>query len=145
MMPSAPTSTRPRLPTAEQHRPGRVSHRVIGLGFAAAAVGNAIGTLPQAQPFLQWCHDNAWLPPYGWVLDHLISAAPVVVGVTVVFEAALAAMLLSRRHDQTALALAMAWVVGLIPAIAWPYWLANVALAAIFVTVALYDRLHETA
>jgi hypothetical protein len=44
-----------------------------------------------------------------------------------------------------ALALATVWVVGLIPAIAWPYWLVNVALAAIFVAVGSYDRLHETA
>jgi hypothetical protein len=32
---------------------GRVMHRLVGAGFAAAAVGNAIGTLPQASSFLQ--------------------------------------------------------------------------------------------
>jgi hypothetical protein len=69
MTPSATTTARRRFATSKKHRPGCVSHRIIGAGFAAAAVGNAIGTMPQARSFLQWCHDSAWLAPYGWVLD----------------------------------------------------------------------------
>jgi hypothetical protein len=49
---------------------GRVMHRLVGAGFAAAAVGNAIGTLPQASSFLQWLADDAWVPPYPWLLRH---------------------------------------------------------------------------
>ena len=41
---------------------GRVLHRLVGLGFAAAALGNATGTVRQAPLFLQWLADGAWTP-----------------------------------------------------------------------------------
>ena len=124
-------------PLTGAHRPltrarSSFSHRLIGFGFAVAAVGNAVGTLPQARPFLEWCRDSAWLPPYRWVLEQLVDVAPVVVVATVVFEAVVAAMLISRRRVDVALALATVWVIGLIPAMAWPYWLANVVMAVVF-------------
>ncbi|GAA2558622.1 hypothetical protein [Pseudonocardia hydrocarbonoxydans] len=114
-------------------RPSRTGDRLavvlVGAGFAAAAVGNAVGTLPQARPFLQWCRDAAWLPPYRWVLERLVDVAPAVVVAVIAYQAALAVMLLARRRVDLALALALIWVVGLIPALAWPYWSVNVVLA----------------
>ncbi|MBW0092822.1 hypothetical protein I4I73_08535 [Pseudonocardia sp. KRD-184] len=107
----------------------RLAVVLVGAGFAAAAVGNAVGTLPQARPFLQWCRDEAWLPPYRWVLERLVDVAPAVVVAVIAFQAALAVMLLARRRVDVALALALIWVVGLIPALAWPYWSVNVVLA----------------
>lgn len=107
----------------------RLAVVLVGAGFAAAAVGNAVGTLPQAHPFLQWCRDEAWLPPYRWVLERLVDVAPFVVVAVIAFQATLAAMLLARRRVDVALALALLWVVGLIPALAWPYWSVNVVLA----------------
>ena len=41
-------------------------------------------------------------------------------------------MLITRWHERLALGLATLWVIGLIPAVAWPYWLANVLLAILF-------------
>jgi hypothetical protein len=41
-------------------------------------------------------------------------------------------MLITRWHERLGLALATLWVLGLIPALAWPYWLVNVALAVLF-------------
>jgi hypothetical protein len=111
---------------------GRVLNRLVGVGFAAAAVGNAVGTLQQAPSFLQWLADGAWVPPYPWLLEHLADRPYAVVGATVVFEAVVAAMLITRWHERLALALATLWVLGLIPAVAWPYWLANVPLAILF-------------
>jgi hypothetical protein len=108
---------------------GRIANRLVGIGFAAAAVGNAFGTMRQASSFVQWMADTAWIPPYPWILQHLVSFSPAVVGATVVFEAALAAMLITRWHERVALALATLWVLGLIPALGWPYWLVNVPLA----------------
>ena len=67
-----------------------------------------------------------------WFLERLVGVAPFVVGATVVFEAALGVMLITRWHERVALALATLWVLGLIPAIAWPYWLVNVPLAIVF-------------
>jgi hypothetical protein len=120
-------SRRPNHPSR-----GRLMNRIVGVGFAAAAVFNAVATLRQASGFLEWSADSAWLPPYPWLLQHLVERAPAVVGATVIFESAVAAMLISRWHERLALALATLWVVGLIPALAWPYWLVNVPLAILF-------------
>ena len=111
---------------------GRILHRLVGVGFAAAAVGNALGTMRQAPSFLQWLAESAWIPPYPWLLEHLANRPYAVVGATVIFEAAVATMLITRWHERLALALATLWVLGLIPALAWPYWLANVLLAILF-------------
>jgi hypothetical protein len=107
-------------------------HRLVGAGFAAAAVGNAVSTLPRASWFLQWLADGAWVAPYPRLLQHLLDRADAVVGATVIFEAAVAAMLITRWHERLALALGTLWVLGLIPALAWPYWLVNVPLAILF-------------
>ena len=111
---------------------GRILHRLVGVGFAAAAVGNALGTMRQAPSFLQWLAESAWIPPYPWLLEHLANRPYAVVGATVIFEAAVATMLITRWHERLALALATLWVLGLIPALAWPYWLADVLLAILF-------------
>ena len=111
---------------------GRILHRLVGVGFAAAAVGNALGTMRQAPSFLHWLAESAWIPPYPWLLEHLANRPYAVVGATVIFEAAVATMLITRWHERLALALATLWVLGLIPALAWPYWLADVLLAILF-------------
>jgi hypothetical protein len=107
-------------------------NRLIGVGFGAAAIFNAVVALPGAPDFLKWSADSAWLLRYRWLLQHLVERAPAVVGATVIFEAAVAAMLITRWHERLGLALATLWVLGLIPALAWPYWLVNVALAVLF-------------
>jgi hypothetical protein len=119
-------------PRRERPAPGRVLNRLVGVGFAAAAVGNAIGTIRQAPSFLRWLADGAWIPPYPWLLQHLVGRSDAVVGATVIFEAAVAAMLITRWHERLALGLATLFVLGLIPALAWPYWLANVPLVILF-------------
>lgn len=106
----------------------RVARTVVGAGFATAAVGNAIGFLPRSGELLVWFRDTAWLPPYPWVLGHLVEIAPVAVGAAVLYESAVAAMLLTRRHETLALAMGTLWAVGVIPAVGWPYWLTNVPL-----------------
>jgi hypothetical protein len=109
-----------------------VLHRLVGVGFTAAAIGNAIGTIRQAPSFLQWLADGAWIPPYPWLLEHLADRPYAVLGATAIFEAVVAAMLITRWHERVALALATLFVLGLIPALAWPYWLVNVPLGMLF-------------
>ena len=109
----------------------RLARTATGIGFGCAAVGNLFGFLPRAGELLPWFADTAWLPPYPWVLHRLLPLAPLVVAGAVALEAAVAAMLLTRRHEPLALALATAWLLGLIPAMGWPYWSANVVVGVV--------------
>jgi hypothetical protein len=114
----------------------RSATRATGVFFAACAVGNAVSTLRRARPFLEWCRDGAWLPPYPAVLERLVPVAPWVVGGTVLLEAGIAALLLDRRRQEAGLWLATAFVVGVSPAIAYPYWTANVPQALLYAGLA---------
>jgi hypothetical protein len=107
-----------------------VVHTAVGIGFGAAALGNLIGFAPRADELLPWFADTAWLPPYAWLLDHLVEVASTVVTAGAVVEAAIAVMLLSRRRVSLGLGLAAAWMLGLIPAVGWPYWIPNLVLGS---------------
>jgi hypothetical protein len=120
----------------------RVGTRAVGAFFAACALGNAVGTSRRAIPFLEWCRDGAWLAPYPAVLRRLVPLAPWAVGATAAFEAGVAALLLGGRREEGALWLATLWVVAVSPAVAWPYWTANVPQAALYAYLA---RQHRTA
>jgi hypothetical protein len=61
-------------------------------GIRGSGSFNAVATLPQASAFLEWSAASAWLPPYPWLLRHLVASALVVVGATVIFETAVAVM-----------------------------------------------------
>lgn len=114
---------------------GSAATRVVGLFFIATAVGNAVGTVRIATRFLEWLRDGAWLAPFPSVLGRLVPAAPAVILVVAGFQAVIGFMLLSGKGVQTALRLAQLFVLGIIPCIAWPYWVANVGLAATFEAV----------
>jgi hypothetical protein len=114
----------------------RVGARAAGVFFTGCAIGNAVGTLRRATPFLEWCRDGSWLAPYPAVLGRLVPVAPWVVGGTVVAEAGIAALLLGGRHQEAGLWLATAFVVGVSPAIAYPYWTANVPQALLYAGLA---------
>jgi hypothetical protein len=108
-----------------------LAHVAVGVGFGCAAVGNLVGFLPRATELLPWFAETAWLPPYPWLLSRLVDIAPAVVSVSAGFEAIIAALLLTRRQVPLALGLATGWVLGLIPAVGWPYWTANLALGSL--------------
>jgi hypothetical protein len=36
------------------------------MGFAVAAIGYTVGTLPSSMWFLKKCRDTSWFPPYQW-------------------------------------------------------------------------------
>jgi hypothetical protein len=74
---------------------------------------------------------TAWLPPYSWLIDRLVPLAPVVVLTAAAFEATVSMMLLTRRHVSLALGLAAAWMIGLIPAVGWPYWTPKLILGSV--------------
>lgn len=118
--------------TAAGPRAGETSARAVGVFFGACAVGNAVGTRRRAREFLEWCRDGAWLSPYPAVLARLVPVAPRVVVATAVAEAGIAGLLLSRRHQAAGLEAGTAFVVGISPALAWPYWTANVPQALFY-------------
>ncbi|SOC49609.1 hypothetical protein SAMN05660748_2337 [Blastococcus aggregatus] len=120
--------------------PGRTAPELaatgVGLFFAACAVGNAVGTLPRSTQLMEWFRDTTWLPPYRVVLARLVPVAAPVVGATAVAEAAVAVLLLGRRHQEAGLWLATGWVIGISPAVGSPYWLVNVPQAMLYAGLA---------
>ena len=108
----------------------RIAHAAVGVGFAGAAVGNLVGFLPRAAELWPWFAHTAWLPPYSWLPHHLLPVGPLVVAAGAAFEAAVAAMLLTHRRVPHALGLAAGWMLGLVPAMGWPYWIVNIVLGA---------------
>jgi hypothetical protein len=126
------TRAAPPLPRWE-----RIAQAAVGVGFGGAAVVNVFGFLPRAHELLPWFAETAWLPPYGWVLHHLLPAAPLVVVAGAAFEATVAAMLLTQRRVPLALGLAAGWMLGLVPAIGWPYWTTNVVPGIVVVVLAV--------
>ena len=58
---TTPLDGRQVWPRLKHPAPGRILNRLVGVGCAAAAVGNAVRTLRQAPSFLQWLADGA-----GW-------------------------------------------------------------------------------
>ena len=117
----ATSTTSPRCP----QRWERATHTIVGLAFAAAAVGNLIGFVPRAQELLPWFAQTAWFPPYERLLHQVLPIAPVVVVAGAAVEAAIAATLLTRQRVPLGLGLATVWLLGLIPAVGWPYWTPN--------------------
>ena len=115
--------------------PGRrwmLATRVVGIYFAGSAVLNAVYTVRTAHRLMAWFHDSAWVAPYRPVLKVLERIAPTVVLGTAAFEAVVGYHLLRGHRVAGALRWAQAWVIGLIPALPWPYWAPNAVSAGMF-------------
>ncbi|GAA1751021.1 hypothetical protein [Kocuria aegyptia] len=109
--------------------------RAVGVYFTGSAVLNAVYTVRIAHRLMGWLRDNAWVPPYRPVLQVLERIAPTVVLGTAAFEAVVGYHLLRGRRVSGALRWAQAWVLGLVPALPWPYWVPNAVSAAVFEVV----------
>ena len=120
-------------PPATSPGPGWVlASRAVGVYFAGSAVLNTVYTVRIAERLMVWFRDSAWLPPYRRLLEALIPAAPAVVLATAAFEAVVGWHLLRCRRVSGALRWAQAWVLGLCPALPWPYWAPNAVSVAVF-------------
>jgi hypothetical protein len=95
-----------------------------------------VGTPRRARPSLEWWREGAWLLPYPVVLERLVPVASWVVGGAVLAEAGIAGLLLGSRHQEAGLWLATAFVAGVSPAIAYPYWTADVPQALLYAGLA---------
>ena len=111
--------------------------------YLAGAVLNALLTVPDARDLFENFRHMAWLAPYRWLIHNVILSAPTACAVALVaFELTLGvAIIAGGRARRVALVAATAFVVGLIPSLSWPYWTANVGLAAL--QVAFLRRLWK--
>lgn len=69
------------------------------------------------------------------MLGAMEPAAPLVVTATIVFEAVVGYQLMRLRRISGTLRWAQAWVLGLVPALPWPYWVPNAVSAVVFEAV----------
>jgi hypothetical protein len=125
-----------RSPSAPM--PGRgwvLASRAVGVYFAAGAGFNALAVLPRAREALSGFRDDAWLPPYRLVVGVLVPVAPAVIAGVAGFEGIVAYHLLRGRRVNGALRWAQGWVLGLVPVLAWPYWVPNAASVVAFEVV----------
>lgn len=105
---------------------------VVGLFYLAAAVFNLTYTLPKTDEagLLDGYADGAW---FGFletfVRDVLMPNDTLVMAAVVVFEIVVGwAILSSGDRVDLGVALSLAWVVAILPFLAWPYLLTNLAL-----------------
>lgn len=143
------TTTFPPIRTQTSLRfPGRawaISSQAVGAYFASMAVLNSVHTVRIAPDFFQWMHDNTWFPPYRPLLGALKPVAPAVVLGSAALQAVLGYHLLRGRRIPGALRWAQAWVLGLIPALSWPYWSLNAVSAVVFEIIRRGVKSHPSA
>ena len=89
----------------------KAGRAAAGLGFLTAAVFNLTVTRHKASQTLERMHDDAWLPPFRWLLRRiLIPHAPTVIVSAAIYEAAVGACILTRGRFVT---------IGLVGGAAW--------------------------
>jgi len=115
----------------------------IGLAYLAAAVFNTVYTLPRSDQ-LDGYAEGAWfgfLEDFMW--DVFMPNGDLFMILVIVFEVAVALLILSRgRYVDVGVTASVLWVLGILPFLAWPYLLTNIILALMqgVILFRLYDR-----
>jgi hypothetical protein len=120
---------------------------LVGGFYLLSAVFNAAYTLPRTgeDDLFDGYADGAW---FGFLEDFMRDVfAPngaLFMVLVVIFEVAVGVAILSRdRWVDFGVAASLLWVVGIMPFLAWPYLLVNIAL--VFIQGALLLRRFDTA
>lgn len=129
------TGSHPTPTTSSLRRGPLVATRAVGVYFAGSAALNAVHTVRVAPRLLAWLRESAWSPPHRRLLGALEPVAPAVVLGAAAFQAVVGYHLLRGRRVSGTLRWAQAWVLGLIPALPWPYWVPNALSAVAFEAV----------
>ena len=128
--------------------------RAVGMYFAGSAALNAVHTVRIAPRLLTWLRDSAWLPPCRRLLG-VVEAGREGLEVPLRIrhvrtrdvgriaerdlerrlDAGVLQQLLRGRRVSGSLRWAQAWVLGLVPALPWPYWVPNAVSAVVFEVV----------
>ena len=126
------SDTGANLHSRSHGRHGLATAALAGL-YVGGGVFNALITVPDARDVFESFRDMAWLGPYRWLIDNVILSAPTACAVALAgFELTLGgAIIFGGRPKRAAVVAATAFVIGLIPSLSWPYWTANVGLAAL--------------
>lgn len=116
--------------------PARIATSALGVGYIGCATVNALVTLRTDPSDVYWpggLGDTTWLAPYRWVEEHLIAPNGTAFTLALVtFQVLLGAhLLMAGRRAEEGLLVATAFVLVLVPALAFPYWIVNVALAGL--------------
>lgn len=116
---------------------------VIGLGYLAAAVFNAVYTLPRSDE-LDGYADGAW---FGFLRDFMVDVfmpnGDAFMLAVIAFEVAVGLLILWRgRWVDIGVATSVGWVLVVLPFLAWPYLVTNLVLAVVQGVVSLrrYER-----
>ena len=127
-------------PTDRLHRAARI---VAGLGFLGAAAFNATVTRRHPERAFNQMGDDAWLPPWQWLLRRVvIPHGPAVATATAAFEAAAGLCMLGRgRVARAGLLAGAGWAVVTTPVLPPVQAVGNLAIAPalVFLAVAVED------
>ena len=102
----------------------------IGVAYLAAAVFNTVYTLPRSDE-LDGYAEGAW---FGFLADFMrdvfMPNGELFMTLVIVFEVAVAILILSRgRYVDAGVTASVLWVLAILPFLAWPYLLTNIILA----------------
>lgn len=103
---------------------------IIGFAYLAAAVFNTIYTLPRSDQ-LDGYAEGAWfgfLEDFMW--DVFMPNGKLFMALVIIFEVAVAILILSRNsYVDIGVGASILWVLGILPFLAWPYLTTNLVLA----------------
>jgi hypothetical protein len=105
---------------------------VVGLAYVSAAVFNAVYTLPRSDELDEYA-EGAW---FGFLEDFMWNVfmphGEVFMTLVIVFEVAVGLLIMYRDGFVDAGVIAsVGWVLVVLPFLAWPYLVTNLALAAL--------------
>lgn len=105
----------------------------IGLAYLAAAVFNGVYTMPRVDTGLDGYADGAWFAFLGdFIRDVFVPNGTLFMVLVIAFELAVGLLILSRgRAVDLGIWASLAWVVAVLPFLAWPYLLTNIALVVL--------------
>lgn len=113
----------------------------VGLFYLAAAAFNSIYTLPRSEEegFFDGYADGAWFPALKDFMNDVFSPnGALFMSLVIIFEVVVGVLILSRGLSvDLGVAASVLWVVAILPFLAWPYLLTNIALVAIQAPIAL--------
>lgn len=102
----------------------------IGIAYLAAAAFNTVYTLPRSDQ-LDGYADGAWFPFLrDFMRDVFMPNGDVFMILVIIFEVAVAVLILSRdRYVDIGVGASVLWVLAILPFLAWPYLTTNLVLA----------------